>query len=184
MIADEIVYQRYLSGEDSAANILVERYGDTITLYVNGYLRDIHESEDLMIEAFSRVFARERPIRGDGAFKAYLYKTARNLALRHLHKHRFLQLRLEDVDFDLPDDVLTDTGLILDERRRYLYAALEKLKAEYREALYLVYFEEMHYREAAAVMGKSEQQITKLVYRGKQRLRTLLEKEGFVYEDV
>lgn len=32
-------------------------------------------------------------------------------------------------------------------------------------------------------MGKSEQQITKLVHRGKQSLKTILEREGFVYAD-
>lgn len=41
----------------------------------------------------------------------------------------------------------------------------------------------MSYREAASVMRKTEQQITKLVYRGKQNLKTILEREGFVYAD-
>ena len=41
----------------------------------------------------------------------------------------------------------------------------------------------MSYRGAAAVMAKSEQQVTNLVHRGKQSLRTILEQEGFVYAD-
>ena len=43
--------------------------------------------------------------------------------------------------------------------------------------------ENMRYRDAAAVLGKSEAQLTKLVYRGKQSLKTLLEQEGFLYAD-
>ena len=57
------------------------------------------------------------------------------------------------------------------------------MKAEYREALYLIYYEDMSYRNAATVMKKSEEQITKLVYRGKQRLKAILEQEGFTYAD-
>ena len=38
--------------------------------YINGYIHDIHESEDLMIEAFARVFAKERPIDGKGEFSS------------------------------------------------------------------------------------------------------------------
>lgn len=53
MISDEIAYRRYLDGEEKAADTLVEKYGDALTLYINGYIKDIHESEDLMIEAFS-----------------------------------------------------------------------------------------------------------------------------------
>ena len=183
MISDETAYRRYLDGEQSAADLLVEKYGDALTLYINGYLKDMHEAEDLMIEAFSQIFAKERPITGAGAFKAYLYKTARNLALRHRKKHRLSFLRFEELDFELKADALADTELFRTERSRQLYDALEKLKPEYREALYLVYFEEMSYRNAATVMNQSEGQITKLVYRGKQNLKAILEREGFAYAD-
>ena len=183
MISDEAAYRRYLDGEQNAANLLVEKYGDSLTLYINSYLKDIHEAEDLMIEAFSQIFAKERPVAGAGAFQAYLYKTARNLALRHRKKHRLSLLRFEELDFEPQSDVLADTELTRSERSRQLYDALDKLKAEYREALYLVYFEEMSYRNAATVMNKSEGQITKLVYRGKQSLKAILEQRGFTYAD-
>ena len=183
MISDETAYRRYLNGEEQAADLLVERYGDALTLYINARIRDAHEAEDLMIEAFSLIFAKERPITGSGSFKAYLYKTARNLALRHSRKHRIPFLHMDDLDFEPQSELLSDAALIQSERRSHLYAALEQLKAEYREALYLVYFESMSYREAASVMRKTEQQITSLVYRGKQNLKTILEREGFVYAE-
>lgn len=150
MVSDETAYRKYLAGDEAAAQLLVERYGDALTLYINGVLGDIHEAEDLMIEAFAHIFARERPIQ-DGCFKAYLYKTGRNLALRCKTRRR--------------------------------YAALGKLKKEYRETLFLVYFEELSYRQAAQVLGRTEQQVTNLVYRGKQQLKQLLEQEGYQYEN-
>ena len=158
MISDETAYRRYLDGEQKAADLLVERYGDALTLYINGYIKDIHEAEDLMIEAFSQLFAKER-------------------------KHRLAFLCLDELDFEPQSNTLIDTNLLRSERDRQLYDALEKLKAEYREALYLVYFEDMSYRDAATVMNKSESQITKLVYRGKQSLKVILEQEGFTYAD-
>ena len=183
MISDEAAYRRYLDGEEKAADLLVEKYGDPLTLYINGYLKDMHEAEDLMIEAFSQIFAKERPITGAGAFKAYLYKTARNLALRHRKKHRLSFLRFDELDFEPQSGVPADMELYRSERSRQLYDALEKLKAEYREALYLVYSDGMSYRSAATVMNQSEGQITKLVYRGKQNLKAILEQEGFTYAD-
>ena len=44
MISDETAYRRYLDGEEQAAELLVERYGDALTLYVHGYIRDLHEA--------------------------------------------------------------------------------------------------------------------------------------------
>ena len=53
MISDEEAYRQYLDGIEQGADILVDRYGDALTYYIHGYIHDIHESEDLMIEAFS-----------------------------------------------------------------------------------------------------------------------------------
>ena len=63
MISDETAYRRYLDGQEHAADLLVERYGDGLTLYINGYIRDVHEAEDLMIEAFSQLFAKGKRLR-------------------------------------------------------------------------------------------------------------------------
>ena len=183
MISDEELYRRYVNGDETGLDELMKKYGNPLTMYINGYLQDVHEAEDLMIEAFSQIFAKERPIMGEGSFKAYLYKTARNLALRHSKKHRHIFLWIDDLDFELPDKTLAETKVFRNERDRQLYAALDKLKPEYREAVYLIYLEEMSYRNAAAVMSKSEHQIKNLVYRGKQSLKAILEQEGFEYAD-
>ena len=111
MISDKTAYRRYLDGEEKAADLLVERYGDALTLYINGYIKDIHEAEDLMIEAFSQLFAKERPIEGEGSFKAYLYKIARHLALRHKQKHRLVFLCLDELDFEPRSDSLMQRRL-------------------------------------------------------------------------
>ena len=45
-------------------------------------------------------------------------------------------------------------------------------------SLILTYFEDMSYAQAAEVTGKTVKQITNMVYRGKESLRRLLEREG------
>lgn len=148
---DEKLYHQYLAGDEAAADILVERYGDALTIYIYGFTSNVQDAEDMMIEAFSLMFAKPRPVSEPGTFKGYLFKIGRNLASRH--------------------------------RKKQLYDAMSRLKEDYRESLYLVYFEDMSYRQAASVMGKTENQVTKLIFRGKQSLKTILEKEGFTYEE-
>lgn len=86
-MTDEVLYRRYLGGDEDALGALMERYGTKLTLYLDGYLRDLHEAEDLMIEAFAYLIAKRPAIR-DGGFRAYLYQSARHMALRLLHKKR------------------------------------------------------------------------------------------------
>lgn len=179
---DEALYRSSVKGDQAAAEKLVERYGDALTFYVNGYIHDIHDAEDIMIDAFAQMFVKMRPVGRAGSFRAYIYKTARNLAVRHKKGQRIF-INIDDVGFELEGEDKADVRIVKSERDRQLYGAIERLKAEYQEVLYLIYFEDMSYREAGAVMGKSESQITKLVYRGRQRLKAILEKEGFVYEN-
>ena len=73
MSTDEEFYKQYLCGDEAGLEALMKKYGDPLTLYINGYLHDVHEAEDLMIEAFSYLFTKKPRIR-DGGFKAYLYK--------------------------------------------------------------------------------------------------------------
>ena len=177
-VNDITLYQRFLSGDDSGLQRLMERYGNSLTLYIDGYLHDIHEAEDLMIEAFAYFVAKRPRLRDDG-FRAYLYKSARHLALRCLQKKRRKQLfSFDDLEQEPESDVLLETLVQTDERNRILWRCMDELVPAYREALYLVYFEGMRHAEAAAVMRKTEKQIADLVYRGRASLRKTLEREG------
>ena len=58
---------------DEGLNALMRKYGDPLTLYIDGYLHDVHEAEELMLDVFAYLFTKKPRIR-DGGFKAYLYK--------------------------------------------------------------------------------------------------------------
>ena len=57
-MTDEEYYRRYLDGDETGLNALMEKYGNSLTLYISGYLHDVHEPEDLMIEVFSYLFTK------------------------------------------------------------------------------------------------------------------------------
>lgn len=175
---DEELFRRYLGGGKDELTQLVDRHGDGVTLYINAIIGDAQDAEDLMIEAFSRVCAKE-PRLSCGGFRPYLYKTARNLALRFASQNKLRRhFGLDDMNSEPESGELLERLVQTRERNALLRLCLDKLHPDYREALYLTYFEDLSHAEAAAVMGKSEKQIKNLVFRGKQALRTLLESEG------
>ena len=53
MTCDESLYRQYLSGDDEGLNALMKKYGDPLTLYIDGYLHDVHEAEELMLDVFA-----------------------------------------------------------------------------------------------------------------------------------
>lgn len=183
MITDETFYDQYLEGEESGLTELIERYGTSLTYYINGYLHDVNSAEDLMIEAFAYITIKKPRIRG-GCFKPYLFKTARHLALRLAAKNRQHRcFGFEDMWKEPESKMLIEEVVQTEERNRILHMCMEQLNSDYREALYLVYFENMRHTEAAAVMRKSEKQIADLVHRGKHSLRKRLEQEGISHAE-
>ena len=51
MACDETLYRQYLAGDDAGLDALMKQYGDPLTLYIDGYLHDVHEAEELMLDA-------------------------------------------------------------------------------------------------------------------------------------
>ena len=175
--SDEALYRIYLSeGSEDALRELLLRHRESLTLFLFGYLRNMEDAEDLMLDAFAAAAARASAYLGRSSFRTWLFGIGRHLAMRELRRRRAP---------DQPEQ--PDSGgspeleLMRSEGNRQLYAALDRLNPEYRQALYLLYFEDMRAEEAAQVMGKSKKQIYNLTERGKKALRAELERTGFDY---
>lgn len=177
-------YRRYLAGDEDGLTAIVEEYGDRLLHYINGFVRNEDVAEDLLSETFLRLVLRRRAFREESSLKTYLYAIGRNQALSWLRRHR----RQREVPLETAAPVAVvcaaEQQVIRDERRALLERTLSVMHADYRDVLQLVYFEGLSCEQAASVMHKSRKQAENLLYRGKRALRTILEKEGFSYEDL
>jgi len=189
-LTDDELYSRFLSGDTDSFDKLLIRYGDSLTRYLYGYLKSPEDAEDMMIEAFARVMAKAPHI-SEGAFKSYLFKTGRNLAIRFhermLHLKTFSMDGMEEEALDSliaqnteegTDDSPEEKELGKEETKKVLIKCLDRIDPELREALWLIYAEEMSYAQAAEVMGVNTKRVDHLLTRGKQAMRKELNKEG------
>lgn len=180
---DEKLYSLYLDDKDEdALKVLLMRYREPLTLFVNEYVHNIDDAEELMLDAFAAVAAKTSRFRGKSSFKTWLYAIARNLAADRLRKNH---LKTEEISENEAgaEELSPDYEILHDERKRQLYSALENIPANYRQALFLIYFEQLTEQEAAKAMKKSKKQIYHLVSRGREALRKELERRGFEYAD-
>jgi RNA polymerase sigma-70 factor (ECF subfamily) len=72
---------------------------------------------------------------------------------------------------------------IRQEKMRSVHAAMKTLKPEYRQVLWLIYFEGFSCAQAAKILKKSTHNTEVLVSRARQVLKKQLIKEGFDYEN-
>ena len=175
---DEVLYEHYLlSGDENAFRLLLERYRERLTLFLDSYVHNLADAEDLMIDAFAVAASGTARFRGRSSFKTWLFGIGRNLAKNYLRKHRLPPDAIPESAAAVP----ADYAVLQEERNVQLYTALSNISGDYRQVLYLLYFEGLSETEAAAVTGKSKKQIYNLVSRGKIALRAELEKMGFDY---
>ena len=122
--------------------------------------------EDVVQEAYVRLFARPRRLHDPGAAEAYLRTVVLNLSRRH---HRRDELSLVT---DLADSSDAVAGV---QRRRDLVAALARLPRRQREAVALRYLLDLTEQQTADALGISVGTVKSSTSRGLAALATQLE---------
>lgn len=172
-------YRRFLNGEESAFDEIMNELFRKLVFFIDGYVHDSYTAEDLAIDVFSDLIVHKHRYNFKVSLKTYLFIIGRSRALDYI-KHRkvidFVEIN-EAEDFSDDERVLEQTVLD-DERKRMVNEAITKLPEDMREVVHLIYFEDMTYAEAAKVMKKTAKQVDNLLYRAKTQLRIILGKDG------
>ncbi|HRU96436.1 RNA polymerase sigma factor [Ruminococcus sp. XPD3002] len=177
-------YLRFLSGDKDGLADIIRNYRDGLVLYINSIVGNIIAAEEIMEDTFVKLYVDKPKFKGKSSFKTWLYSIARFTAIDYIRKHPSdLYTQLEAAS-GVADNADLEKRAIKNEEKRALHKALQKLKPEYEQALYLTYFEDFSNRETADIMKKTEKQIRDLLYHARKALKTELDKEGFVYEKL
>jgi len=145
---------------------------DALRRQISRLVRSADSTDDIVQEAFLRTYQNADSVH---APRAFLFTTARNLAVDLLRRNR------EKPDnavttFDTPD-ISVDTGAsspdqiaIAEEASRILKQAIDLLPPQRRAALTLRVFHGHSYKEIGAILGLAERTVENQVGRGLNRV--------------
>ncbi len=177
-------YRRFLDGDRDGMVDIIKDYKDGLIFYLNTFIGNITLSEELMEEVFVKLVTKKPRFKGKSSFKTWLYAIGRNIAIDYIrHRSKLSETPMEEL-YDEAQEESAECSYIREEDKLLLHNAMRDLNPEYRQVLYLIFFEGFDNGEAALVMKKSKRQIENLVYHAKISLRTKLEQEGFIYEEL
>jgi RNA polymerase sigma-70 factor (ECF subfamily) len=136
------------------------------------WTRSREEAEDLVQETVARVLARPRFLRGEDEL-GYLLRALRNTLV--------IQRRADSrrpATAELVEEVAVDTRASDDPAEaaeiRQIYAAIDQLPDEFRDALVAVDIAGLSYQEAARNLGVPEGTLTSRLFRARDRVARLL----------
>ncbi|MBQ6702902.1 MAG: sigma-70 family RNA polymerase sigma factor [Clostridia bacterium] len=172
-------YRRFLDGDESAFDEIMDEYFRGLVFFIDRYVHNVHASEDIAIDVFSDLIVHKKRYNFKVSLKTYLYMLGRSRALDHLKHNKIIDFVGLDQASSLADEenILEDT-VLRNERKKAVNAALSKLPEDMRLVIHLVYFEDMTYDDAARVLKKSRKQVDNLLYRAKRRLYIILGEDG------
>lgn len=185
---DGQLYIRFLTtGDQNALEVLFNKYKENLILFIYGFVRNVDIAEELMMDTFAVLVsgvARYKETE-DALFKTWLFAVAKNQAFLYLRKHKIWFVAL-DKEFlnnvEADDSSHPITILLKNERESQLYRLLKTIDANYRQVLYLQYFEDMKPEQISRIVKKNIKQTYNLLARGKEALRTAYERMGLSWD--
>jgi len=183
---DKSLIEAHIKGDPAAFGELVRRYGDNVLGYLMRMSGNRHQAEDLFQETFKRVHEKAHTFRGS-RFKSWLYTIATNVAIDGIRRLRRSPVVSLNQKLDCDGDNLQELAAVAAvdnscnpsqevqkaEQTEQVRRAVDSLPAKQRATLVLAYYQQLNYREVAAVLGCSVGTVKTQMYRA---LRTLAQK--------
>ena len=180
-VTDEALIARFQEGDLYAFDLIVKRYKDQLLNFAYRFLGNKEESEDVVQEAFIRIFRKKHAYRNIAKFSTWMYTITGNLAkteLRRKKKRQFFSLSnlgFDDKEFDIPDperdpEEMADVKVKDDMVQR----AIGNLAPKFREVIILRDIQELSYEEISEIAHIPIGTVKSRVNRARLRLQAKL----------
>ena len=169
-------YRRFLNGDESGFDEILELYHDNLIYFINRYVKNFTAAEDLAADTFMELLIHKKRY----SFKTYLFSIARHKAVDYIRREkRFSPVPADELPEDCTDIDEVEKTVISDETQKKIKEISLTLSEDYATYIHLSVFEGMDNDDIAKIMKKSKKQIANLSYRAKNAMREALRKEGF-----
>lgn len=135
-------------------------------------------AEELVNEVFLTVWQKADSFQGQSAVSTWLFSIAHNRAISALRKRSddALDESAAAMIADEADD--PETVAMKADKGAALRRCLDRLSAEHREVIDLVYYQEKSVKEVAGIVGIPENTVKTRMFHARQRLSALLREAG------
>ncbi len=162
------------AGDRAAFAALLERHYDRIHALAWRWSGSRDKAQDIAQEVCLKLACAIRSFRGEAQFSTWLYRLAYTTAIDHLRAgQRIVPLSASHISalMEVPGGEEPDAIV----EGQELWAAVRALPGQQRDAVLLVYGEDLSHAEAAEIMGITEKTVSWHLFEARKRLRTLFE---------
>lgn len=153
----EILLQfQHATTREKAFSQLVHTYSKKIYWHVRRMVADHDDANDVVQNAFIKIWKGLPNFKGDSALYTWIYRIATNEAITFLNNRKKNQnVSIDDVPVLASAAIHAEAPLDGDAIAGKLEAAVNSLPAKQKQVFVMRYYDEMKYEEMEAVLGTS-----------------------------
>ncbi|MEC7265634.1 MAG: sigma-70 family RNA polymerase sigma factor [Bacteroidota bacterium] len=161
-INDSILVKNYISGDEKALEILINRHNQRISSFIYSKVMDRDVAEDIFQDTFIKVIKTLK--RGnyseEGKFLPWVMRIAHNLIIDHFRKNKRMPKFEGSDDFNIfsviKDEKLNiEKQIIKDQIESDLTLLIDELPEDQREVLIMRIYKDMSFKEISENTGVS-----------------------------
>ena len=177
MHVDDAIIEGCAAGKRSAQAALYRKFASVMLAICLRYAQNRDEAEDILQEAFLKIFQNIGSFRNEGSFEGWMKRIMINHALNFYRKNRKTPF-MEDIDSINETDIVEkdeDTALHAPVSAEKLTALIQMLPPGYRMVFNLYVFEEYSHKEISQELSISENTSKTQLLKARRMLRKKLE---------
>ncbi len=170
--------EQFLSGEEKGFEMLVRKYQNKVLNIVYSLIGRDRDAEDIVQEAFLKVYHSLRSFRRNCQFSTWLYRIVVNTAYDFLRKRKYLVNNESAIEAMHAVSAGPQEELLIKEKQALISDALTSVPFKFRAAVVLKDMEGLSYSEISGVLRCSIGTVESKIYRGRQLLKGKLSRLG------
>lgn len=186
-VADSILVQNYISGDEKALEILINKHNQRLSSFIYSKVLDRAITEDIFQDTFIKVIRtlKRGAYNEEGKFLPWVMRIAHNLIIDHFRRNKRMPKFEGSEDFNifsvLGDDKLdAERQLIKDQIDSDLGLLIEELPDDQKEVLIMRIYKDMSFKEISENTGVSINTALGRMRYALINLRKIIEKNNIV----
>ena len=164
------ILEKALSGSEEAFEELVKASYRTVYRFACRYVGKQEDAEDITQETFLKIAVKIHTYKRDASFSTWVYRITINTAKDYLKRKG----RMQTESYINGVHVKMNPGQSNPGPKKDILGAVSKLPPKLKDAVVLVFAEDMDHSEAARVLGIAETTVSWRIYKAKRILRKAL----------
>lgn len=160
---DQVLVQRYISGDNEAFDCLLERHQDRLYNYIHFTLRNPDLTEDFFQETFVKAIMtlKQGGYTESGKFFPWLTRIAHNLIIDYYRQENHMSVsHREETELDLLQDQdpianHTEADMVNAQTLKDVKRLMNHLPDSQREVVFMRYYQDLSFKEIAEITGVS-----------------------------